>query len=69
MRIDLSGSGCGCNAALYLASVPQNDDKTSCDDFFCDANAICGAACDESERRCAQPALPATASDTAAPHV
>ena len=30
--IDLSGAGCGCNAAVYLVAMPQNPDATVCKD-------------------------------------
>ena len=31
--VDVSGSGCGCNAAVYLVSMPQNPDATVCKDY------------------------------------
>mmetsp|Transcript_42148 Transcript_42148/g.83799 ORF Transcript_42148/g.83799 Transcript_42148/m.83799 type:complete len:234 (-) Transcript_42148:123-824(-) len=45
--VDLSGAGCGCNAALYLVAMPQVKHPTACGDYYCDANAICGARCVE----------------------
>lgn len=44
---DLSHAGCGCNAALYLVQMHKNTELTSCEDFYCDANAVCGASCVE----------------------
>jgi len=44
---DISGTGCGCNAAMYLVSMPQNKDVSACGDYYCDANAVCGKSCTE----------------------
>jgi len=44
---DVSGAGCGCNAAFYLTSMSHNAKQTDCQDWYCDANAVCGHSCVE----------------------
>ena len=43
---DFSDLGCGCNGALYLVDMP-GPSKTSCGDYYCDANYVCGPGCAE----------------------
>ena len=45
--VDLSSAGCGSNAAIYMVAMPQQHSATHCADHYCDANAVCGAACIE----------------------
>jgi hypothetical protein len=50
--VDLSSVGCSCNAALYAVAMPAYNQSqvpvpTTCGDFYCDANNVCGVYCTE----------------------
>jgi hypothetical protein len=50
--VDVSEVGCGCNAAVYLVTMPgynvnQSAEATDCGDYYCDANRVCGVDCPE----------------------
>jgi len=45
-NVDLTGVSCACNAALYFVTMPAGV-KTKCNDYYCDANAVCGSNCAE----------------------
>jgi len=45
--VDLSGAGCGCNAALYLVALPRSTSASECSDYYCDAAKVCGVSCAE----------------------
>jgi len=49
---DLSTVVCGCNAAFYFTKMPaydanQQPNPTTCGNYYCDANNVCGAWCPE----------------------
>ena len=44
---DISGAGCGCNAAFYMTNMHQNTEVSECHDYYCDANNVCGESCAE----------------------
>merc|ERR1712014_351505 len=45
-RVDMSDVGCACNAAFYFVTMPAAE-RTQCNDYYCDANAVCGSNCAE----------------------
>jgi len=45
--VDLSGAGCGCNAALSLVPMRGSKEPSECEDYFCDSMQVCGVACAE----------------------
>lgn len=45
-NVDLTGVSCACNAALYFVTMPASV-RTKCNDYYCDANAVCGSNCAE----------------------
>jgi hypothetical protein len=49
---DVSSVSCGCNAALYFVLMPaynqsQQPDPSTCGNYYCDANQVCGLWCPE----------------------
>ena len=52
MTVDVSTINCGCDASLYLVAMPAYNqygkpDPTRCNDYYCDANEVCGIFCPE----------------------
>lgn len=50
--VDMSQVSCGCNAAVYFNQMPARDQygqftPSTCNDYYCDANAVCGVLCPE----------------------
>jgi len=50
--VNLANVGCACNLALYLVQMPAYNssntaDPTSCGNYYCDANKVCGIYCPE----------------------
>lgn len=46
-KVRLGSQGCGCISTMYLANMAQNTELGECNDYYCDANNICGVRCDE----------------------
>eukprot|EP00456_Euglypha_rotunda_P058223 TRINITY_DN4833_c0_g1_i11.p1 TRINITY_DN4833_c0_g1~~TRINITY_DN4833_c0_g1_i11.p1 ORF type:complete len:308 (+),score=12.98 TRINITY_DN4833_c0_g1_i11:95-1018(+) len=51
-NVNLANVGCACNLALYLIQMPAYNssnvaDPTSCGNYYCDANKVCGIYCPE----------------------
>eukprot|EP00056_Hartaetosiga_gracilis_P015884 m.242481 g.242481 ORF g.242481 m.242481 type:complete len:307 (+) comp34102_c0_seq1:18-938(+) len=46
VTVDLNGASCGCNAAMYLVSMPSSKPGAN-SDWYCDANNVGGNSCPE----------------------
>lgn len=45
--VDMTGARCGCVLAVYLVSMAQNTQACNSNDYYCDANSLCGVRCTE----------------------
>eukprot|EP00421_Protoceratium_reticulatum_P017130 CAMPEP_0168397882 /NCGR_PEP_ID=MMETSP0228-20121227/21294_1 /TAXON_ID=133427 /ORGANISM="Protoceratium reticulatum, Strain CCCM 535 (=CCMP 1889)" /LENGTH=518 /DNA_ID=CAMNT_0008411371 /DNA_START=59 /DNA_END=1611 /DNA_ORIENTATION=+ len=44
---DMSGAGCGCQAAVKLVPLAHSKVASDCSDYYCDARSTCGVSCSE----------------------